>query len=59
MAALGVNFGLWAIAVIPTYFVIRKIGLIKKEESDLEIDITSGVKTFDHSDLGIDNTNRQ
>ena len=58
MAALGVNFGLWAIAVIPTYFVVRKVGLIK-EETDLEIDITSGVKTFDHRDLGIDKTDRQ
>ncbi|CAI7602262.1 unnamed protein product [Penicillium bialowiezense] len=58
MAALGVNFGLWAIAVIPTYFVVRKIWLIK-EENDLEIDITSGTKTFDHRDLGVDKTTRQ
>ncbi|KAJ3548019.1 hypothetical protein NM208_g1208 [Fusarium decemcellulare] len=27
IAALGVNFGLWGLAVIPTYFVARTIGL--------------------------------
>ncbi|CAH0021226.1 unnamed protein product [Clonostachys rhizophaga] len=26
LAALGVNFGLWAVAVIPTYFVVRTVG---------------------------------
>ncbi|KAL4907090.1 hypothetical protein BDW74DRAFT_176691 [Aspergillus multicolor] len=27
IAALGVNFGLWGLAVVPTYFVVRKVGL--------------------------------
>lgn len=26
IAAVGVNFGLWALAVIPTWFVVRKVG---------------------------------
>ncbi|KAL4885145.1 major facilitator superfamily domain-containing protein [Aspergillus karnatakaensis] len=31
IAALGVNFGLWGVAVVPTYFVARKIGLNKED----------------------------
>lgn len=26
IAAAGVNFGLWALAVVPTWFVVRKVG---------------------------------
>ncbi|OJJ62914.1 hypothetical protein ASPSYDRAFT_55656 [Aspergillus sydowii CBS 593.65] len=37
IAALGVNFGLWGLAVVPTYFVARKIGLGTHEAEDNEI----------------------
>jgi hypothetical protein len=30
---LGVNFGLWAIAVIPTYFVVHTVGTGKGLEN--------------------------
>ncbi|KAL4960104.1 major facilitator superfamily domain-containing protein [Aspergillus stella-maris] len=33
IAALGVNFGLWGLAVVPTYFVARKVGLTDEGES--------------------------
>lgn len=26
IVAAGVNFGLWALAVVPTWFVVRKVG---------------------------------
>ncbi|KAL4790563.1 hypothetical protein BDV19DRAFT_393937 [Aspergillus venezuelensis] len=33
IAALGVNFGLWGLAVVPTYFVARKVGVTDEGES--------------------------
>ncbi|KAL4952081.1 hypothetical protein BDW69DRAFT_185754 [Aspergillus filifer] len=33
ISALGVNFGLWGLAVVPTYFVARKVGLTDDEQS--------------------------
>ncbi|EOO00311.1 putative duf895 domain membrane protein [Phaeoacremonium minimum UCRPA7] len=33
IAALGVNFGLWGLAVVPTYFVVRTIGLNLKDDA--------------------------
>ncbi|KAL4925264.1 uncharacterized protein BDV17DRAFT_294661 [Aspergillus undulatus] len=33
IAALGVNFGLWGLAVVPTYFVARKVGLNSEGEA--------------------------
>ncbi|KAL4873981.1 hypothetical protein BDV12DRAFT_205394 [Aspergillus spectabilis] len=36
IAALGVNFGLWGLAVVPTYFVARKIGL-DRQGAEIEI----------------------
>ncbi|KAJ5330182.1 hypothetical protein N7452_010572 [Penicillium brevicompactum] len=47
IAAMGVNFGLWAIALIPTYLVTRKIGLVK-EGFDSEIYDSSVAKNSDH-----------
>lgn len=47
IAAMGVNFGLWAIALIPTYLVARKIGLVK-EGFDSEIYDSSVAKNSDH-----------
>ena len=44
---MGVNFGLWAIALIPTYLVTRKIGLVK-EGFDSEIYDSSVAKNSDH-----------
>ncbi|KAJ5988430.1 hypothetical protein N7481_003640 [Penicillium waksmanii] len=35
IAALGLNFGLWGLAVIPTYFVAQKVGLTR-EDADVE-----------------------
>lgn len=44
---MGVNFGLWAIAVIPTYLVTRKIGLVE-DGFDPEMDNSSLAKNSDH-----------
>ncbi|KAL4938456.1 hypothetical protein BDV06DRAFT_231876 [Aspergillus oleicola] len=34
IAALGVNFGLWGLAVAPTYFVAKKVGLTVEGEPE-------------------------
>lgn len=46
MAALGVNFGLWAVAVIPTWFVVKRLGL-------------EGYKIDQHAMPAIEDSNRE
>ncbi|KAK6215664.1 DUF895 domain membrane protein [Colletotrichum tabaci] len=42
LAAVGVNFGLWGLALIPTYLIVRTIG-IKHSEVVSELDSGKGV----------------
>lgn len=43
MAALGVNFGLWAIALLPAWFVVRDLGLREKTSETLRIRVVSTI----------------
>ncbi|KAL2837096.1 major facilitator superfamily domain-containing protein [Aspergillus pseudodeflectus] len=45
IAALGVNFGLWGLAVIPTYFVATKIGLARQGDDNGGSDISASKDT--------------
>ncbi|KAL3440268.1 major facilitator superfamily domain-containing protein [Aspergillus insuetus] len=45
IAALGVNFGLWGLAVIPTYFVARKVGLARQGDEDEGSDASTSKDT--------------
>lgn len=36
ISALGVSFGLWGIALIPTYLVVRQVGVVHLGPEKLE-----------------------